>query len=401
MTELFLKLLNMGIAAGWLVLAVLAARLLLHRAPRGVLCLLWVLVALRLLCPVAPKSALSLIPSGETVPQAQFRLEPAENQQNAVLEPENNPLYPDDWHTELDVTVDRVQTWHVYATVIWLTGTAVMLLYALASSLRLRFRLRTAVACGPGLYQSESVTTPFVLGVLKPRIFLPFGLSEQEAAYMIAHEQAHIRRGDPWWKLLGFLLLAVYWFKPLLWAAYILLCRDLELACDERAVRSLSREQRADYAQTLLRRSVSRRRPGACPLAFGEVAVKMRIRNLLREKKSSRIAAILAAAVCVVLAVCFLTDPYTQEIRLDGQLYVRQGATVEQLPAGSLPLGELDRVTHRTAAHPDTDFSGTNLDAKYAGNRLYQSGEDPGVIYLEDLSGFFILFRLMGDPAGE
>jgi beta-lactamase regulating signal transducer with metallopeptidase domain len=309
MENVFLKLLNMSIAAGWLVLAVTALRFLLKKAPKALRCVLWALVGIRLICPFSFESALSLIPSAETVPEEMFVMEPPENRQSAVIDVEVNPLLPGDYTPELDATVDRLQIGHMFGTLLWLPGVAVMLLYAAVSFLRLRRRVKVSLNVRENLWICDDIKTPFILGILKPRVYLPSHMDARHLAHVVAHENAHIRRRDHWWKSIGFFLLAVYWFNPLIWLAYILLCRDIELACDERVVKEMGSIERKAYSEALLSFSVPQRMVTACPLAFGEVGVKERIRNVLSYKKPAFWIIVAAAAACVVLAVCFLTNP--------------------------------------------------------------------------------------------
>ncbi len=406
MEALFLKLVNLSITAGWLVLAALVVRLVFRRAPRWIFCLLWGLVALRLVCPVSIESALSLIPSAQPLPpellhaaapQTGSGMGAAGQAAGSVLGQSAAPA--------AQAGADAAPLWPSLLAGVWIAGMCAMLLYALASSLLLKRRVATATLLRDNIRQSERVDSPFVLGLLRPVIYLPYRLSGQDLEYVIAHEQAHIRRRDHWWKPLGFVLLSVYWFNPLLWAAYLLLCRDIEGACDERVIREMDREARRGYAAALLRCSIRRRGVAACPLAFGETGVKGRIRAVMGKKKPAFWIVAAALAACVAVAVCFLTVPrsYAEEIRADGRLYVRQGEPVASLPAGSYALGTLDSIRHRTREHPDRDFSGVNLDEKYAGSPIYQSGAAENVIYLEDFSGFYIPFQTEEeeDPAPD
>lgn len=309
MADIFPKLVNMSVSASWLVLAVIILRLLLKKAPKWIYCMLWALVAVRLICPFSIESSLSLIPGAETVPEEMFKMEPVENRQNASLDIEVNPAIPGSYTPELDKTVERVQIEFVYAELIWRVGFIAMLLYAFISCLRLKNRVKTAVILQKNIYQSENIVSPFVFGFLRPRIYLPFKVSEKDAVHMLAHEQSHIRRHDHQIKPFAFLLLSLYWFNPVIWAAYILLCRDIETACDERVIKELGAEQRADYSQALLTCSVPRRMISACPVAFGEVGVKERVRNVLSYKKPTLWVIVVAVISCIAVAVCFLTNP--------------------------------------------------------------------------------------------
>ena len=310
MTAIFLEVVNRGVAASWVILAVLLLRLALRRAPKWVRVLLWGLVAVRLLCPFSIQSAVSLIPSAETVSPAVL-LQDAPTVQSGVpfLDHVGNTVLEDMSLPTPGDSVNPLQVWMTLLAWLWLGGVLLLLAYAAVSYGRLRRRVAAAVRLRNNIYQSENVVSPFLLGIVQPRIYLPYGLSEGDREHVIAHEQAHIRRGDHAWKPLGFLLLAVYWWNPLMWLAYALLCRDIELACDERVIRGLDREQRADYTQALVDCSVSRRRIAACPLAFGEAGVKARVKSVMHYKKPGFWIVVLAVLVCAAVAVCFLTDP--------------------------------------------------------------------------------------------
>lgn len=307
---LFLKILNMGIGASWLVMAVLLLRLLLAKAPRWANVLLWGIVALRLLCPVLPECSLSLIPSPETVsPNIMMEELPTVQTGIPAVNRLVNPRISQSFAPAPWASANPLQIWIPVAALVWITGTAVLLAYTAVSYWRLRKRVDTAVLLRDNIFQNEGVSTPFVLGIWKPRIYLPFQMEGQSLEHVIAHEQAHIRRRDHWWKPMGFFLLAAYWFHPLLWLAYILFCRDIELACDERVIRKLDNGQRADYTQALLACSASRQRLAPCPLAFGEVGVKKRVKSVMNYKKP--VLGLVAASViaCALLAACFLTNP--------------------------------------------------------------------------------------------
>ncbi len=310
MSDFFLTLVNMSIAAGWLTLAVLVLRLLLRRAPKWIAVLLWGLVAVRLVCPFTIESALSLIPSAETVsPTIMMEREPQIDTGVPILNSAVNPIISEAFTPEPMASANPLQILIPVAAQLWLVGVAALLVYTAVSYYRVKRRVATAVLLRDNIYQSERVESPFVLGVFRPRIYLPFGMNERDVAHVIAHEEAHIRRRDHWWKPLGFLLLTVYWFNPLMWLGYVLLCRDIELACDEKVIRSMESEQKADYSQALLTCSVSRRTIAACPLAFGEVGVKGRVRSVLHYKRPAFWIIAAAIVACAAVAVCFLTDP--------------------------------------------------------------------------------------------
>ena len=298
MSAVFLKILNMSISASWIAATVLLLRLCLKRAPKWWNVLLWGLVAVRLMLPFSIESSLSLLPRAEVVspahivPSVPGKAVPMIGGAAAIASGAK---------TQLPI-------WTILAWV-WLFGVLVLVLYTLVSTLRLRHQVREAVRLQGNIYQSEQVASPFVLGILRPKVYLPYHMDSREAQHVLAHEQAHLRRGDHFWKPLGFLLLTIHWFNPLIWLSYAMLCRDIELACDEKVVRDLRREERADYMQALVACSVNRRRIAACPLAFGETGVKERVKSVMNYKKPTLWVMLLALALSVVLAGCFLTDP--------------------------------------------------------------------------------------------
>lgn len=311
MNELFLKIINMSISASWLILAVLILRLVLKKAPKWVNVLLWGIVAVRLAFPFSIESALSLIPSAETIPldiemAAKPTIDSGVPAINSVVNPVLSSFAPPQ---HVLTSANPLQIWIPILNIIWLIGVGSLLLYTAVSYWRLCRKVDTAVRYKDNIFQSEHVSSPFVLGLIKPRIYLPFKLDGQNLEHVVAHEKAHIHRKDHWWKPLGFLLMTIHWFNPLMWLAYVLLCRDIELACDEKVIKELDNEQRADYTQALVACSVNRRMIAACPLAFGEVGVKERVKSVMNYKKPAFWVIILAVIACVIVAVCFLTNP--------------------------------------------------------------------------------------------
>ena len=310
MSDLFLKIVNMSISASWLVVAVLILRLVLKKAPKWVNVLLWGIVAVRLICPFSFESALSLIPSAETFPE-KIISGPSFDVQTGITPIDNriNDYLGDRYFEGVTVPTNNGNNVMTILTIVWIIGILLLATYTIISYWRLNRKVDTAVRYKDNIFQSENVSSPFVLGIINPRIYLPFSMNEQDMEHVVAHEQAHIRRKDHWWKPLGFLLLTIYWFNPLMWLAYVLLCRDIELACDEKVIKGLGNEQRADYTQALVACSVNRRMIAACPLAFGEVGVKERVKSVMNYKKPAFWVIIIAVIVCVGVAVCFLTNP--------------------------------------------------------------------------------------------
>ena len=332
MSNLFLHLLNISITAGWIVLVVVLLRFVLKKAPKWIRVVLWGLVALRLMLPVSIESALSLVPSAETV-----KIEPVTAPVFASVRDSNGSSYffedvqgerimlqsgfsalnsaVNPTPAEAAEHFDTVAVLKSVAGWVWLAGVCGMLLYALISFLRLRHRVRASVLLEKGVYVCDEISDPFILGLIVPKIYLPSGMDEQTRAYVLSHERAHLRRFDFIWKPLGFLLLAVYWFNPLLWLAYILLCRDIELSCDEKVVKELDDAGKAAYSEALVHASVSRRMVSACPLAFGETGVKSRVKSVLNYKKPAFWIILVAILACVAVAVCFLTMPKKDKIK--------------------------------------------------------------------------------------
>lgn len=341
MEAVFLKLVNLSIAAGWLVLAVIVLRWMFRKAPRWIFCVLWALVALRLVCPVSVESALSLIPSAQTLPpEILHTATPQINSGILAINSAVNPVLGQSMAPAPGDSVNPTQVWAYLLSGIWLAGMAAMALYALVSYGRIKRRVATATLLRDNIRQSEYVDSPFVLGIFRPVIYLPYRVEPGDLEYVVAHEQAHIRRKDHWWKPLGFALLCVYWFNPLLWVAYVLLCRDIEGACDEKVIREMGLEDRRGYSTALLNCSVRRRSIAACPLAFGEVGVKERVKSVMHYKRPAFWLVAAGLAACAVGAVCFLTNPPTSRefsmngtniADLDPQEIVKQIAEIEKL----------------------------------------------------------------------
>lgn len=313
MAAVFLKLLNLSISASWLVLAVLVLRLVSKRSPKWMNVLLWGIVALRLMLPFSIESALSLIPSAETLSPEVVRFDPAPTITSGVSIIDNavNPSLSEHFSAVPTASVNPLYVWTEIAGWVWLIGLGAMLLYALVSYLRLRRRVSVSLAIQDHIYLCDAISSPFILGVVKPRIYLPSTLDEVQRQNVLSHEQAHLARRDHWWKPLGFALLAVYWFNPVLWLAYALLCRDIELACDERVIRTMDESAVKTYSTVLLACSMPRKAVITCPLAFGEVGVKERVKNALHYKKPAFWVVAASVTVCIVVAVCFLTNPPT------------------------------------------------------------------------------------------
>ena len=310
MSLLFTQIFNMSVSASYIVLAVLLLRLALKKAPKWLSLLLWAVVGLRLICPFTFESVWSLIPRlGQIHPVVALDQHAPQYTEysglNMLVTRLNEDLLA---RPEYDRLMLLQRLIPVFA-VLWLAGILALTAYSIISCLKVRRNVLTAVRCQVTVYQSENVRSPFVFGLIKPKIYLPFQIGERSMTSVIAHEQAHIQRLDHLWKPLGFFLLTLHWFNPLIWLSYVLFCRDLELACDERVIRNLDRDARADYAAALLSSSVSKPKIAACPLAFGEVGVQKRIKAALSYRKPVLWVTAVALAVCLVAAVCFFTEP--------------------------------------------------------------------------------------------
>ena len=313
-TTLFIKVLNLSLSAGWIVLFVLALRLLLRKAPKWINCLWWLLVGLRLVFPFSIESIFSLIPSSEVVsPDIIYSQTPSISTGIPAFNTVVNPIISESFAPSFENSVNPLQVVAIISSYVWLLGLAVMLIYALVCYVLLKRKMRFAVKSEGNIYESENVGSPFILGVIRPKIYLPFGASAENRGHIIAHEKAHLKRKDHLIKPIAFLILSVYWFNPLMWVAYVLLCRDIELACDEKAVKDFETEKRREYSLALLENSTHRRIIAACPLAFGEVGVKQRIKSVMNYKKPAFWVIVVALIASVVASVCLLTNPVTAD----------------------------------------------------------------------------------------
>lgn len=310
MNDVFLKILNMSITASWLILAVLLLRLVLRKSPKWINCLLWAIVALRLIIPFSIESIFSLVPSIETIETSVSKDTPIvihsgipaiDNNVHAYLKGNyNEPV-----NASIKQPIDVIEV----ISIIWLIGIPIMVLYGLISYMRVYKQIRISLLHEGNVYYCDNINSPFILGIIRPKIYIPSGISEEHVENIIKHEKAHLTRKDHWWKPLGFLLLTIYWFNPFIWVAYILLCRDIEAACDEKVIKIMDDAAKKDYSETLLSCSLQRRMILACPLAFGELGVKDRIKAVLNYKKPAFWVIVVAVMASIVVAVCFLTNP--------------------------------------------------------------------------------------------
>lgn len=343
MEMIFLNVFNRSLAAGWLILAVIVVRFLLKKAPRRLSCVLWAVVAVRLLCPFFPASSFSLIPSGETISAEAVRFAPAPAIDSGIpaLNEALNPMIGERFAPAPGTSVNPLYIWTAVAGIVWLVGVAVMAGYALLGSLRMRSVVREAVPLESGaalpdnVWLCDAVRSPFILGIVRPKIYLPSGITREQMLCILAHEQAHVERLDHCLKPFGWLLLSVYWFHPLVWIAYMLFCRDLELACDEKVVGGMDLDGRKAYSHALLACSLQRKMIFSYPLAFGEIGVRERVKGILHYRKPAGWLAAVAVLACAAVAVCFLTDPKEKaddsKIRYLDQWYSRSDLSAETI----------------------------------------------------------------------
>ena len=326
MRELFAEILNISISAGILIIVCVLVRLLFKKMPKFVRCLMWLLVAIRLAIPFAIESPLSLLPAREYVTVSSNGIVSTDEAGSTFNNNEVTDKADVADNTETIDSADTInRTEAVNSTglksflgsidvmyvlsIVWIAGVVAVLIYALVAYIRLRRLVDDAVLLRDNIYQSERAGTAFILGVIRPKIYVPYGLSSNELYMSIIHERSHISRRDHLVKPLGFIIAAVYWFNPLVWLAYVLLCRDIELACDEKVIKKIGYDKKKDYSQALLNLSIPRKYISACPVAFGEVGINERIKNVLTMKKGKKIIIAVAVAICAVLAICFLTYP--------------------------------------------------------------------------------------------
>ncbi len=337
MDVLFLKVFNMSVTASWLILAVLLLRIVFHKAPKAWRCVLWTLVGVRLVMPFSLESIFSLLPNTEVIaPDAMYATEPTINTGISSIDNVVNPVFTATFGAADVVTsVNPLQIWTYISGYIWRMGMVIMLVYTLISYIRLKCQVSDAVLHKENIYQSEKVVSPFVLGIIRPRIYIPYGLSRAEMQCVLAHERAHIARKDHILKLVSFTVLTLHWFNPLVWVAYILLCKDIEYACDEQVIKEMDVQGKREYSETLLSCSMPRHRLAMCPLAFGETGVKSRIRNVVNYRKPGFWFATVSIALIIVVGFGFLTDPVEESegISLQGtisDLVVAAGESISE-----------------------------------------------------------------------
>lgn len=316
MADLFLSAFHMSVSASYLIMAVILARFLLKRAPKNIICILWLVVGLRLICPFTIESAFSLLPKNKTdtfwyTDHTTFDMEHTPQIAGKPLQKAlvTEPLIPKHENKLPDI-LD-------IAAFLWFGGILLLLAYFACNWHRIKKCISTAIPAeyaGTRFYWCDNISTPFLFGLAAPKIYVPFSISEPELSYVLRHEAAHKHHYDHLIKPAGFLLLAFYWFQPTVWIAYILLCRDIELACDERVVKALGADCKQAYSKALLTCAVNCQTIAAYPVAFGEIGVKNRVKNILNYKKANFWVLLTAVVVCVIVTVCFATETKSQNI---------------------------------------------------------------------------------------
>lgn len=354
MDGLFLKVLNMSFAASWLIGAVVLLRLVLKKAPKWLNCALWAVVAVRLLCPFSLESALSLLPSQEPIPADFVYMQTPQIQTGVeTIDRVVNPVLAQRLTPDTGASVNPAQVLTAVLTAVWVAGMAGLGLFALLSYWKLHRRVSPSLKLEDNVRICDDIPTPFILGIVRPKIYIPSTAAEEQLPHILVHERAHLKRHDHWWKPLGYLVLTVHWFNPLVWLAYILLCRDIELACDEKVIGALDREQSVAYSEALLSCGVNRRSVLVCPLAFGEVGVKERVKRVLNYRKPAFLLVLAAVVASLVVGVCFLTSPGV------GRSLAMQGSNLRDLEPEKL-MAHIVKAEHlkydSLYTNPDSAF---------------------------------------------
>ena len=306
MTNVFIELISMSHSESYLILAIIVLRLVMKKAPKRILCMLWILVGIHLICPITVGSVLSLVPSNDSVSSTIRHYSISSSAVQREVEVNRGPIRTEELIEETSNM--KYNTYINIATVVWIGGFALLMIYSFLSYRRLKRQTATAIPYEDHIYESDQIDSPFILGTIKPRIYIP-SYAEEYRNSIIAHERAHLARKDHWVKPIGYTILALYWFHPLCWIAYVLLCRDIELACDERVLSEMKLDQRCNYFVDLLHCAIKRQSIRLCPLAFGEVAVKERVQNILNYKKPRFWIILVSLVMCAIVSVCFFTSP--------------------------------------------------------------------------------------------
>ncbi|MBE6780694.1 MAG: hypothetical protein E7545_06930 [Ruminococcaceae bacterium] len=383
MESLFLTIFNMSITASYIVLVVILLRAILKKAPKALRGIMWAVVGVRLICPFSIESILSLIPSTDTVPEnIIYTPTPYIDSGISYLNQTVNPIISGSFSPTPSDSANPLQIWVFIAAIVWIVGMCGMCLYTIISYLKIQLKVREAAIFKDNIYLCDSIGTPFILGIIKPKIYLPSSLDNTDCDYVIAHEKAHIKRLDYLWKPLGFLLLTIYWFNPILWVAYVLLCKDIELACDEKVIKQMGAEIKKPYSEALINCSVPKRLITACPLAFGETGVKGRIKSVLNYKKPTFWVISVALICCIVLSVCFLTNPKSNTI-----MHI-EDVDLSSYLENTLSVQKWDGETFENVMSVDKELIKQILNLKISKNPVSQNRSEDGS---RDLSNTVVL----------
>ncbi len=405
MTDLFLTVLNMSITASYIALAVILFRFLLRKAPKALTVLMWVAVGIRLIIPFSFESIFSLIPSAKTVPEnIIYTPTPYIDSGISFLNQNVNPIISGSFAPNEGDSANPLQIWLFVAAIVWVVGITAMLIYTLISYLKISFKVREAVNLTDNIYLCDNIASPFIFGVIKPKIYLPSNINENNIDFVTAHEKAHIKRLDHLWKPLGFLLLTIYWFNPILWVAYVLLCKDIEFACDEAVIKQMGSDIKKPYSQALLNCSIQKRLITACPLAFGETGVKSRIKSVLNYKKPTVWIIAVCLILSIVLGVCFLTNPKSNTIMhiedVDLSSYLENTLSVQKWDGETFEnVMSVDKEIIKQILNLKISKNPVSLDRSEDGSRdtsntiVLQSVEDLYPSIYSKVNGLYISFN--------
>lgn len=379
MNHIFIELLNNALIASALIVAVIFVRLFIKKAPRWISCALWGLVALKLILPFHIESILSLVPSSEPIPvNIEYQAVPQITSGVPTVNQVVNPVLANNFAANVAYSVNPMQVVISVAAMIWVVGVVILCLYALVSYILLRKRVTVSRKIGDRVFSCDDVKSPFILGVIRPQIYLPSGMDEDMTACVLEHERAHLKRGDHIWKPFGFMILTVYWFQPLCWIAYILLCKDIEMACDEKVTKDKDREWKAEYCQALLECHVKQRMITACPVAFGEVSVKDRIKNVLNYKKPAIFITVAALILGVAVAICFMTDQKeNKDLSVSGQDVENDLNATANEWAKAVCAGDGETIIAMADQEVIKDFEDADLLRQGEGSVYFSLGSSP------------------------
>ena len=374
MDSVFLNLVNISITASYIAIAVIVFRILLKKAPKAYTCILWLLTALRLIIPVSDSTLLSftsrfsLIPSTQILPSnlidnasPQFNINVGIEQ----IDKRVNAFLDDRYYEGVKVPANNGSNLMNALGIIWIIVCAAIIIYAIGSYIYLRRKTKASLCVKENTFICDYISTPFILGIIKPKILLPSTLNEEESRYVLAHEKAHLKRLDHLWKPMGFILLAIHWFNPIMWISYILFCRDIELACDECVIKNMNSNDKKAYSTALLNCSIPKKLISAYPLAFGEIGVKERIKAVIKYEKPAVITSIIAVILCIVTAICFLSNP--QKVSLKEMIGTEITNTIYGIETDG------GKVKTFTDNQDDVDYILKQLDDTLIGKIPYKS----------------------------